>query len=96
MVIDKPPKDAFSKTAGWSGAFAVRAERSDFPRKLRLLHKTSWKEGLCGRQSSAKKAQPAGFEARSKPRRPRFESQITPAAVIPARSPADPGGLLSA
>jgi len=24
MVIDKPPKDAFSKTAGWSGARRVQ------------------------------------------------------------------------
>jgi hypothetical protein len=72
MVIDKPPKDAFSKT-GWPGALPVRAECRDSRRNLRRLHKTLRRGRLCSRRSSRKKA-----------RRVRFELQAALAAVIPA------------
>jgi len=85
MAIDKPAKDAFSKTAGWSGALRVRAERRDSRRNLRRLHKTLWRGRLCSRRFSRKKA-----------RRVRFERQAASAAVIPAPGAAAPRGLLSA
>ena len=50
----------------------------DIRRKLRLLHKTSWKEGLCSRQSSRKEAQGMVVRARPTPRRLRFEGQTPP------------------
>ena len=66
-----------------------------FPQKRHFLHKTSREEGLCSRQASRKEAQARVLRARGKPRRPRSESQTAPAAVIPARNSAGPGGLLS-
>jgi hypothetical protein len=84
MVIDKPPKDAFSKT-GWPGALPVCAECGDLRRKLRLLHKTPRKRNLYDHPS-----------LRKKPQRPRLEGLSEPAAVIPAQAAAIPCGLLSA
>ena len=65
-----------------------------FPQKRHFLHKTSREEGLCSRQASRKEAHGVVLKARWKPRRPRFEGQTAPAAVIPARNSAGPGGFL--